>query len=166
MRTVDSEPPKNRSVRAARTCRFEVDHAEDAIVLQHEPTIIEALWQSTQDFAPRIGNEDIILDSDSEVTIEIDSGFDGDNHAGSERLVARRGQAGRLVDLQTDAVSQTMLEGGIKPGSLQHGAGGTINIARGDTWTNCLNGRQLGLQDRLVATAELGRGRIPMKRSS
>lgn len=61
---------------------------DEAVFLQDEPTIIEALRQSTEDFASRIGDEDIILDSDPEVTIEIDPRFDRDNHAGDERFVA------------------------------------------------------------------------------
>ncbi len=130
----------------------DVDPVEAHEVLQHQQAIIEALWQLAEYFAARIGHQHIIFDSDPEVTIEIDTRLDGNDHAAGQRFVADRRHSWRFMNLQPDAMSEPVLERLIHAGSLQNSSRRPINLVGGNARSDRIDRRQLCLEHCVVGS--------------
>src|SRR4051812_13538183 len=70
----------------------------------------EVLGAQGEEFGLPSPHDERVLDAHATAPREVDAGLDGDRHTGGQCTDARRGEAGRLVDLQADAVAETVCE--------------------------------------------------------
>src|SRR5271166_2960627 len=73
-------------------------------------TAMDVLCESGQWAGAVLGHDQGVLDTDTSVPGEVDTGLDGDDEAGGEDSSAELADRGRLVDIEADAVSRPVLE--------------------------------------------------------
>ena len=61
-----------------------------------------------EDLSPRIGNEDVVLESNAEFARDVDAGFDREDLADLEFLLGVLSEEGSLVHFEADSVSASV----------------------------------------------------------
>src|SRR5688500_15112952 len=114
-------------------------------------TAFEAPVEVGQQLAAGVGDEHVVLDADAALAGEVNAGFDGDDHARPQLLLAA-GLAHRrqLVDVAADAVAETVAEVLAESGALDDVAGDAVGLHGGDAGPEELHGRLLRLLHDLV----------------
>src|SRR3954463_16544067 len=70
----------------------------------------ELLREPDRVLDPVLGHDHVVLDPDPEAALEVDAGLDGDDVARRERVGALRREPRRLVDVEAEAVPETVAE--------------------------------------------------------
>lgn len=106
--------------------------------------IFERFGDGRQDFVPVSGDQDIVLNSDATPPRKINPRLDGDHHTRFQFGLRNGTQPWTLVNVEPDAVSQTMTEVLAVTGSFDHFAGSGINVRTKSTGSDRLDSPELG----------------------
>ena len=114
-----------------------------------------------QDFTPRLGNKDVILDAHAREPGDIGTGFHRENHSGREEgrgnIRSRLRHTRIFMDVETETVTSAVTERGTESMPFEDITRGGIDGGRGDTGTHRCDGRLLRFGDRVVDPARFGR---------
>src|SRR4051812_32193846 len=77
---------------------------------ERDDALIELARTARQDLGAIGRDEDVVLDADAPPVGQIDTGLAGNDHAGLERDVGAGAEERGLVNLQTEAMAETMIE--------------------------------------------------------
>src|SRR5215210_1044369 len=81
-------------------------------------------------------DDDVVLDPDAGSALEVDTGLDGDDVPGRQRVRRLRRHTWRLVHLETEPVTETMAE---RPGErrlVDDATRGCVGVDAGDAGAN------------------------------
>ena len=106
------------------------------------------LGQRGEDLAAVLGDHHQVLDPDPELARQVDAGLDGDDVAGAQLVLGALRQPRRLVDLEADAVTETVAELLAVAGGVDHRAGDGVDLAAAGPGPDGLEAGQLGLAAR------------------
>ena len=93
---------------------------------------------------PGLGHHDIVFDPNTAPAWQINTRLDGHDHARLQQLLLTLTQSRRLVNIQAEAMAETMAEIATEPGFFNDAAGDAIHVVTRNAGPNGLYGSDLG----------------------